>query len=90
MASVGWGLVMLVVLANVMNIGTDLGSNIWLALWSEDTALEAANLSFTDPSIRVGVYAALGMSTSTLLHYLDKEMELYNDPFIYLYFTANY
>ena len=64
MEAVGWCLVALVLSTNVFQIATDLGSNIWLSKWSEDVELEKQNMTYMDPSVRVGVYAGLGLGTS--------------------------
>ena len=45
----------------ITQVATDLGSNIWLSKWSEDTSNPDGAMN---PNVRVGVYGGIGGAQS--------------------------
>ena len=64
MSAMGWGLVGVIGATLLLQVCTDLGSNVWLSLWSDDAVLEANNQSHMDSTVRLGVYSGLGLTSS--------------------------
>ena len=52
----------------LLQMGADLGSNIWLSEWSKDSSRPNGTV---DPNLRVGVYGGLGALSGGYLKYLN-------------------
>lgn len=80
----------LVLCTAVLQMASDLGSNIWLSEWSRDTDIYVGNNTMPPglPSLRVGVYGGLGGMSGTVINF----MVLFSSRiyFILMYFPRSY
>ena len=61
----------IIMLTLFVQMGADLGSNIWLSDWSADGSITDPNITVTDPSLRVGVYGGLGGLSGKFRHHYE-------------------